>query len=89
MAGRRSTDRLELCSEIPPYSPSMAHDLGSHLDPIHTAVLVFECQEGVIGEASDLPTLAASTRGRDLVVDTPFALPCTSAEIAAVWSEAV
>jgi nicotinamidase-related amidase len=38
----------------------MAYDLGRHLEPSRTAVLVFECQEGVIGEGSLLTGLAAA-----------------------------
>ena len=40
----------------------MAFDLRPHLDPAHTAVLVFECQEGVGGEGSQLPGLAHAVR---------------------------
>jgi nicotinamidase-related amidase len=45
----------------------MPYDITPHLTPAHTALLVFECQEGVIGEKSHLPTLAAAARARDLV----------------------
>ena len=40
----------------------MAYDLTPHLIPSHTAILVFECQEGVIGSQSHLPGLAAAAR---------------------------
>jgi len=45
----------------------MPYDITPYLTPAHTALLVFECQEGVIGERSHLPTLAAAARARDLV----------------------
>lgn len=45
----------------------MAYDLTPHLDPERTAVLVFECQEGVIGETSHLTGLAAAARDGQLV----------------------
>ena len=45
----------------------MPYDLTAQLRPATTAVLVFECQEGVIGDASHLPTLAAAARSVDLV----------------------
>jgi len=40
----------------------MGFDLGSQLVPSQTAVVVFECQEGVIGENSLLTGLAAAVR---------------------------
>ena len=40
----------------------MAYDLTPHLDPDHCGLLVFECQEGVVGEGSHLPGLAAAFR---------------------------
>ncbi len=45
----------------------MAYDLSPYLDPRHTGLLVFECQEGVIGARSHLPTLAAAVRAGDVV----------------------
>lgn len=45
----------------------MAYDLTPQLDPRRTAVLVFECQEGVIGETSHLPGLVAAAREGQLV----------------------
>jgi len=45
----------------------MAYDLTPHLDPERTAVLVFECQEGVIGETSHLTGLVAAARDGQLV----------------------
>jgi biuret amidohydrolase len=38
----------------------MALDVGALLDPIHTALVTSECQNGVIGAESVLPELAAS-----------------------------
>ena len=40
----------------------MAYDLTPHLDPARTAVLVFECQEGVIGAGSMLAGLAEAVK---------------------------
>jgi nicotinamidase-related amidase len=40
--------------------PRMAYDLAREIDPNSTAVLIFECQEGVVGKASQLPGLAAA-----------------------------
>jgi len=45
----------------------MAYDLAPHLAPARTAVLVFECQEGVIGETSHLTGLVAAAREGQLV----------------------
>lgn len=45
----------------------MAYDLTPQLDPRRTAVLVFECQEGVIGETSHLTGLVAAAREGQLV----------------------
>jgi nicotinamidase-related amidase len=45
----------------------MAYDLRPLLNPDHSALLVFECQEGVIGVQSHLPTLAAAARASDIV----------------------
>lgn len=45
----------------------MPFDLTPHLDPSTTAILVFECQEGVIGEGSHLPSLAASARAGNMI----------------------
>ena len=45
----------------------MAYDLTPMLDPKHTALLIFECQEGTIGEASHLPTLAAAVSAGNVV----------------------
>jgi nicotinamidase-related amidase len=40
----------------------MPIDLRAILDPARTAVLVIECQEGIVGEGSFLPELARSVR---------------------------
>ena len=45
----------------------MAIDLAPLLEPAHTAVLVFECQEGLLDEAGPLPGLAAAARGSHLL----------------------
>lgn len=45
----------------------MAVDLAPLLDPPRCAVVVFECQEGVVGADSLLPTLAAAVRERALL----------------------
>ncbi len=45
----------------------MAIDLAPILDPAHSAVLVFECQEGLLAEAGPLPGLAAAARDSDLL----------------------
>jgi nicotinamidase-related amidase len=45
----------------------MAYDLTPHLDPKRTAILVFECQEGVIGSTSHLTGLVEAARDGQLV----------------------
>ena len=45
----------------------MAYDLTPHLDPKRTAILVFECQEGVIGSTSHLTGLVEAAREGQLV----------------------
>lgn len=40
----------------------MPIDLGQVLDPTHTALVMNECQQGVIGERSSLPELAKAAR---------------------------
>jgi nicotinamidase-related amidase len=45
----------------------MAYDLASEIDPKSTAVLVFECQEGVVGKTSRLPGLAAAVESGDVI----------------------
>lgn len=45
----------------------MPYDLTPYLVPQQAALLVFECQEGVIGERSHLPTLAAAARAGNIV----------------------
>ena len=40
----------------------MPIDLGQILDPTHTALVMNECQQGVIGERSSLPELAKAAR---------------------------
>ena len=45
----------------------MPYDLAPYLVPQQAALLVFECQEGVIGEQSHLPTLAAAARAGRIV----------------------
>jgi nicotinamidase-related amidase len=67
------------------YTPAMAYDITSHLDPLHTAVLVFECQEGVIGAESHLPTLAAAARAAELVPNIASLLAAARAAGAGVF----
>jgi nicotinamidase-related amidase len=45
----------------------MPYDLSQQLDPAHTGVLVFECQEGLIGKTSNLPGLVAAVRDGQVV----------------------
>jgi nicotinamidase-related amidase len=45
----------------------MAYDLSLHLEPSSTSVLVFECQDGVIGETSLLTGLVESVRAGQMV----------------------
>jgi nicotinamidase-related amidase len=45
----------------------VAVDLAPMLAPGRCSVVVFECQEGVVGETSLLPTLAAAVRERDVL----------------------
>lgn len=45
----------------------MPFDLSPLLEPDRTAVIVFECQEGVIGDQSHLPSLARAARDGDMV----------------------
>ncbi len=58
---RRNTTSDEIEYRLMPY------DLTPHLRPAQAALLVFECQEGLIGEHSHLPTLAASARTGNMV----------------------
>jgi hypothetical protein len=73
----------------------VAVDLAPLLAPQHSALLVFECQEGVIGEGTAIPGLAAAVResgmlealeglldaAREAVVRVVY---CT-VEIAKIW----
>ncbi len=63
----------------------MAYDLSPHLDPSRTGVLVFECQEGVIGAQSYLPTLAAAARAGDMVRNIASLLDAARAASAGVF----
>lgn len=45
----------------------MAYDIAPLLAPTSCALLVFECQEGVIGSESHLPTLAEAARAGQMV----------------------
>jgi len=45
----------------------MPLDIAPLIAPEHTGLVVFECQEGVIGEQSHLPGLAAAVREGDVV----------------------
>lgn len=45
----------------------MAVDLAPLLRPDLTSVIVFECQEGIVGESAYLPTLAAAVRDRGVL----------------------
>jgi nicotinamidase-related amidase len=59
----------------------MALDLGSLLDPSHTALVTTECQNGVIGAESVLPDLAAAAA--ESVIPNGARL-CTAARAAGV-----
>ncbi|MDX2380050.1 MAG: cysteine hydrolase [Acidimicrobiia bacterium] len=45
----------------------MAVDLTPHLAATHTALVVFECQEGIVGPDGVLPDLAAAVRDGDVL----------------------
>ena len=47
----------------------MPIDLTPYLDPSECAVIVFECQENVIGSGSRIPGLAASVRDRGVLAN--------------------
>ena len=47
----------------------MPIDLTPYLDPSHCAVIVFECQENVIGSGSRIPGLAASVQDRGVLAN--------------------
>lgn len=49
------------------YTPRVPSELASLLEPERSALVVFECLEGVLGERSFLPGLAASAREAGLV----------------------
>ena len=49
------------------YTRFMPTDLSSYLDPTQCAVLVFECQENVLGSSSLVPALAAAAEEADLL----------------------
>jgi nicotinamidase-related amidase len=49
------------------YHAPMAYDLTSLLVPESTALIIFECQEGVIGKHSHLPGLAAAVEEGEVV----------------------
>ena len=63
----------------------MAYDIARYLDPRQTAVLVFECQEGVIGAESHLPSLAAAARAAELVPNIASLLAAARAAGAGVF----
>ena len=45
----------------------MPFDLAALVDPKHTALVTQECQQGVIGEKSALPDLAAGVARVDMI----------------------
>jgi nicotinamidase-related amidase len=45
----------------------LAVDLTPHLDPARTALVIFECQEGIVGPNSVLPGLARAVHDRDVL----------------------
>lgn len=45
----------------------MPMDIASRIEPARCGVLVFECQEGVVGDASAIPGLAAAARDRAIL----------------------
>jgi nicotinamidase-related amidase len=54
----------------------MPIDLREILEPARTAVLVIECQEGIVGEGSSLPELARSVREAALLERLSGLLAC-------------
>lgn len=68
--GRRSEFlqvRLDPSIHFQAYTGVMPTDLGPHLEPSQCAVIVFECQENVLGPKSMLPGLAASAKEAELL----------------------
>lgn len=63
----------------------MAYDLTEKLEPESTAVIIFECQEGVIGENSHLPSLAAAAREGEMVANIAALLASARASGAGVF----
>ena len=63
----------------------MPLDLGPHLDPKLCAVLVFECQEGVIGDRSLLPGLVRAVKAVGLVANVSRLLDSARAAGARVF----
>ncbi|MBW2273526.1 MAG: cysteine hydrolase [Deltaproteobacteria bacterium] len=63
----------------------MTYDVAPLLAPAQCALLVFECQEGVIGEGSQLPTLAAAARAGALVPNIAVLLAAARAAGAGVF----
>ena len=49
------------------YTACMPTDLSAYLDPSQCAVVVFECQENVLGPASLLPGLVSAAKEADLL----------------------
>lgn len=63
----------------------MPIDLHEILEPSHTAVLVIECQEGIVGEGSALPELSRSVRESAMLETLAGLLACAREAGAAVY----
>ncbi len=63
----------------------MPVDLSEMLEPSRTAVLVIECQEGIVGERSALPELAASVRESAMLETLAGLLACARSAGAGVY----
>ena len=63
----------------------MAYELRPILAPRHSALLVFECQEGVIGSQSHLPGLAAAAGAGDMVRNITSLLDAARSSSAGVF----
>ena len=50
----------------------MPVDLGALLEPSHAALLLMECQEGIIGEGGTLSALAEAVRRNGTVPPSPM-----------------
>ncbi len=62
----------------------MALDLGELVAPAHTALVIQECQRGVVGDLSALPDLAAAAQGGVLGNVSKLAEAARSAGVAVI-----